>query len=122
MSHDSKNPTRQQLLIAAAERFEQDPDKLYVPLYNVEGMDEDVLRTMRTTGTVLEVIVGAILPHLEVTNTVGSLMKALGLSKPDINDLACYCHHGDGAKASVMAARLRALAAGTSIRSSSAWF
>ena len=106
------NPTRNDLLILAAEQLERNPDLMYRPLYNVEGTDDGMLRTQITTGTVLEPIVGAILPYREVSNTVGSLMSALDLTKGDVHQVACYCHHAaGGAKAAIVAQRLGAIAA-----------
>lgn len=85
---------RTQLLISIAQMFREQSYTLhYRHLVEVENMDEERVRAIKTASTPF----AAVEKHLAglgypIDGTVGSIMDTVELSKDDVHDIACYCH------------------------------
>lgn len=104
---------RKQRLLSIAQSLRKRDQERFVTLLNVERIDLSTLQATPVADNVFEAIRGAALENdIMVGPTVGHVMSALGLTQPEVNSIACYCHNGTTVAAAHVASSLENIAGG----------
>jgi hypothetical protein len=85
--------TRSELLGLIMTSLRQTPTLKFGGLYLVAGTPIDKLRAVKVTGTAFEPVRMALVDAgLDTGDTVGDIMDAVPLTKPEVHELICECN------------------------------
>lgn len=86
-------------------------DTTYTTLRNVERLPLEVLRARSTEDTAFAPVVDYFRANgVLIESKVGAVMDALDLTQNQVDNVACYCEHGQAVSAACMARQFRRLA------------